>query len=134
MADFIGDVNIIDGTRHAAGEGGYAIAWAEGQPDLFCDIRHARFSKGQACHLAIRPEKVAISAEKPADARNAVQGKVLDIAYLGNLSTYHVELPDGQIIKAQTANTRRLSQRPLHLGRPGLAQLDRHRRRACWSG
>ncbi|MEH6831947.1 MAG: TOBE domain-containing protein, partial [Sulfitobacter sp.] len=35
----------------------------------------------------------------------------LDIAYLGNLSTYHVKLSDGQIIKAQTANTRRLSRR-----------------------
>ena len=36
---------------------------------------------------------------------------MLDIAYLGNISTYHVELPDGQIIKAQTANTRRVSRR-----------------------
>ena len=25
-----------------------------------------------------------------------VAGKVLDIAYLGNISTYHVELPDGE--------------------------------------
>jgi putrescine transport system ATP-binding protein len=40
-----------------------------------------------------------------------VQGKILDIAYLGNLSTYHVELGDGVIIKAQTSNTRRLSRR-----------------------
>ena len=40
-----------------------------------------------------------------------MQGKVLDIAYLGNLSTYHVELPTGQVIKAQSANTRRVSRR-----------------------
>ena len=39
-------------------------------------------------------------------ADNAVQGRVHDIAYLGNLSTYHVELPGGRIVKAQTANTR----------------------------
>jgi putrescine transport system ATP-binding protein len=38
-------------------------------------------------------------------------GKVLDIAYLGNLSTYHVQLPTGEIIKAQVANTRRVSRR-----------------------
>ena len=61
--------------------------------------------------MAIRPEKVSITAEKPDDRRNALEGKILDIAYLGNLSTYHVELPNGQIIKAQTANTRRLSRR-----------------------
>ena len=42
---------------------------------------------------------------------NCVQGKIHDIAYLGNLSTYHVELPNGTIIKAQTANTRRIARR-----------------------
>jgi putrescine transport system ATP-binding protein len=69
------------------------------------------FGDGQTCHLALRPEKVAISAERPENAENAVQGKILDIAYLGNLSTYHVEIPGGQIIKAQAANTRRISRR-----------------------
>ena len=54
---------------------------------------------------------MTISAERPVDAVNAVQGKVHDIAYLGNLSTYHVELANGTIIKAQTANTRRISRR-----------------------
>ena len=54
---------------------------------------------------------MAISAERPEARRNAVQGEIIDIAYLGNLSTYHVKLPTGQMIKAQTANTRRLSRR-----------------------
>ena len=71
------------------------------------------FSDGQEAHLAIRPEKIAISTEKPTEMKNAVQGTVLDIAYLGNLSTYHVQLAGGQVIKAQTANTRRLSRRTI---------------------
>ena len=66
------------------------------------------FAEGETVHLAIRPEKIGIHAERP-DGPNTVQGKVLDIAYLGNLSTYHVQLPNGQIIKAQTTNTRRIS-------------------------
>lgn len=109
VADFIGDVTIISGTATPAGDG-YDIAFAEGQPNLHAksDIQLA---KGQSSHLAIRPEKVAITAEKPADAANALQGKILDIAYLGNLSTYHVELANGQVVKSQTANTRRLSRR-----------------------
>ncbi|MFD1159720.1 ABC transporter ATP-binding protein [Roseovarius aestuarii] len=109
VADFIGDVTIISGTATPAGDG-YDIAFAEGQPILHAksDIQLA---KAQSCHLAIRPEKVAITAEKPADAANALQGKILDIAYLGNLSTYHVELANGQVVKSQTANTRRLSRR-----------------------
>jgi len=109
VADFIGDVNIIPGTAKAAGPDHYEIDWAEGREPLHA-ISKKDFAEGQSCHLAIRPEKVAIHAEHPA-ADNAVLGKVLDIAYLGNLSTYHVQLPTGEIIKAQVANTRRVSRR-----------------------
>ncbi|MGB1034296.1 MAG: TOBE domain-containing protein, partial [Primorskyibacter sp.] len=59
----------------------------------------------------VRPEKITISTEKPDGAANALQGHVHDIAYLGNLSTYHVRLANGDILKAQTANTRRISRR-----------------------
>jgi putrescine transport system ATP-binding protein len=110
VADFIGEVNIIEGTAHPSGDNRYDIHWADGQPPLTA-VTESTFSDGQRCHLAIRPEKISITADQPTDAANAVQGKVLDIAYLGNLSTYHVELPGGTIIKAQTANTRRLSAR-----------------------
>lgn len=111
VADFIGDVNIIEGHGTKSGDG-YDITFAEGQPVL-----HAKTSKdlGPAgkCNLAIRPEKVTISAEKPQNERNVVTGAILDIAYLGNLSTYHVKLASGHIIKAQTANTRRIARRDM---------------------
>ncbi len=110
VADFIGDVNIIEGRATATGEERYRIDWSDSLPPLNASSAQP-FSDGQACHLAIRPEKVTISTEKPEDADNAVQGKVLDIAYLGNLSTYHVELPNGTVIKSQTANTRRIARR-----------------------
>ena len=110
VADFIGDVNILSGTAKPAGDGTYAIAMAEGQAPLNA-ASDRPFSDGQACHLAIRPEKVSIHAAQPEGVDNMVQGKVLDIAYLGNLSTYYVELPNGQTIKAQTANTRRIARR-----------------------
>jgi len=110
VADFIGDVNIISGTAKQVGEGRYSVNWTEGQAPLSAASERP-FSDGQACHVAIRPEKIAISAERPAEADNAVQGKIVDIAYLGNLSTYYVEIPGGQVIKAQSANTRRISRR-----------------------
>ncbi|EAQ24463.1 putrescine ABC transporter, ATP-binding protein [Roseovarius sp. 217] len=109
VADFIGEVTIIPGTARKSGEG-YEIAYAEGMPPLYAESE-TNFDNGETCHIALRPEKVVISAEQPTDRRNAVQGKIIDIAYLGNLSTYHVALPNGQMIKAQTANTRRLSRR-----------------------
>jgi len=110
VADFIGDVNIIEGRATQTDENVH-IAWAEGQPNIVGTATDASFGVGDAVHFAIRPEKVSISAEKPADTPNAFQGKILDIAYLGNISTYYVKMPSGQTIKAQTANTRRLSRR-----------------------
>ena len=38
---------------------------------------------------------------------------MIDIAYLGNISTYHVKLDSGEMVKAQMANTRRLSRRDI---------------------
>jgi putrescine transport system ATP-binding protein len=108
VADFIGDVNILTGPVKAVGEDTYSVDFGGLEPATATSERP--FSEGATAHLAIRPEKIAIHSERP-DAPNAVQGKVLDIAYLGNLSTYYVELPNGQLIKAQTANTRRISRR-----------------------
>ena len=113
VADFIGDVNILEGRATPvpeAGEGRVDLAWAEGQPPIRATTERT-FDKGQQAWFAIRPEKVTITHERPEDAANAVAGRVLDIAYLGNISTYHVELPTGHVVKAQTANTRRIARR-----------------------
>ena len=112
VADFIGEVNIISGTYKSAPGDNIQIVWSEEHPPLKATTDR-QFGEGQKCHLALRPEKVAITKQRPSGAVNAMRGKVLDIAYLGNLSTYHVELFNGQIIKAQTANTRRVARREM---------------------
>ena len=108
VADFIGDVNIIEGNATVHGDT-VSIAWAEGQPEIIGTAGEG-LSAGNAT-FAIRPEKVAISAERPEGMNNVVQGRIHDIAYLGNISTYHVALSDGTLMKAQAANNRRLSRR-----------------------
>ena len=110
-ADFIGDVNIISGTAKLESRQ-ISIVWDAEHAPIIAPL-DAGFGPDDTIHFAIRPEKVGISAEKPAASENSYQGKILDIAYLGNISTYHVELPAGRIIKAQTANTQRLSERGL---------------------
>ncbi len=110
VADFIGDVNIIEGNAAPGIDGLTEIHWAEGEQPILGSASQT-LSQGTRCHFAIRPEKVAISVERPDDRANAFRGKVNDIAYLGNISTYHVALPNGKIIKAQTANNRRISRR-----------------------
>ncbi|MEO0945342.1 MAG: ABC transporter ATP-binding protein, partial [Pseudomonadota bacterium] len=107
VADFIGDVNLIEGRIDTLGDEA-VLHWAEGKS--LVGQAGAGLSVGQAATLAIRPEKIAISRAEP-DARNKVQGKILDIGYLGNLSTYHVELPEGPVVKCEVGNRSRLSRR-----------------------
>ena len=115
VADFIGDVNLIEGVVEVATpdtpDGAVAIRWSTTETPItaFTDLA---LPAAATCHFAIRPEKVSISSEKP-DAGNVVSGKILDIAYLGNISTYHVEVAPGLILKAQATNVRRVSRRNL---------------------
>jgi len=102
VADFIGEVSILEGRVTTASRGGVGLAVLEGAPDLRVASRTTP-PAGTTAWLALRPEKVSISVLPPA-AANRMRGKVLDIAYLGNISTYHVELADGTIVKAQESN------------------------------
>jgi putrescine transport system ATP-binding protein len=109
VADFIGEVNLIKGKATSSKNGKVVIQWAEGQPALKGTTEEA-IGKGTDVTFAIRPEKIAISKQRP-EAANVIEGTILDIAYLGNISTYYVKLSTGQTIKAQTANNRRISRR-----------------------
>jgi len=112
VADFIGDVDIIQGTARPEGDGKLAISWADGQPDIVAATAES-VAPGSTVHFAIRPEKVAISVERPTDRANVIEGTVHDIAYLGNISTYKVELAGGRMIKAQMTNDRRIARRDI---------------------
>lgn len=115
VADFIGDVNLIEGVVDVSDantpEGGMAIRWSSTEDPIIA-VTGAPLPAAASCTFAIRPEKVSISSEKP-DAANVMSGKILDIAYLGNISTYHVEVAPGLVIKAQATNVRRVSRRNL---------------------
>ena len=64
--------------------------------------------------FAVRPEKVRIAHEPPADAaRNAVPGEVWDIAYLGDMTLYNVRLASGTIVRASRLNAARSVERPI---------------------
>ncbi|MEM8577545.1 MAG: TOBE domain-containing protein, partial [Pseudomonadota bacterium] len=108
VADFLGDVTIIAGQARKDGNV-YDVSWAQGQPHI--RVNSDRQVANGPCHIAIRPEKVEISHDRP-DDDNVLPGKVIDIAYFGNLSTYHVELANGQILKAQSFNTERETRQP----------------------
>ncbi|MFB9885632.1 polyamine ABC transporter ATP-binding protein [Balneatrix alpica] len=109
-AEFIGSVNLFDGVVSADADGSMLISSAElGQP---LQVEHnASISLGMAVSVAVRPEKVQLTSEQPAQAYNWVQGQVKDIAYLGGHSIYHVLLPGGKQVLCTVANMERRSQR-----------------------
>ncbi|MGB5798719.1 MAG: TOBE domain-containing protein, partial [Mesorhizobium sp.] len=63
--------------------------------------------------FAIRPEKIKVSSKRPAEAVNALEGEVYDIAYLGDMTVYHVKLDDGQVVRASMLNAARIMDDPL---------------------
>jgi putrescine transport system ATP-binding protein len=117
VAGFIGAVNQFEG--RALGQQGELLAVhceaAEGE--LRVHTAQA-VAPGTPVAVAVRPEKVRIAAaaaEAP-PGENRLQGRVEEIAYLGDVSIYHVRVPGGALIEAQLTNRARRASAPLTWG------------------
>ena len=110
VADFIGDVNLIEGRLI---DGGAAVESAAGK---FLIAPAVAGRPDDAVWIALRPEKIGIARDAPAAAGlNTVRGRVWDIGYLGDVSIYKVKLDNGLNLKAAAANLTRLIERPIGL-------------------
>ncbi|TMV40610.1 TOBE domain-containing protein, partial [Thioclava sp. BHET1] len=86
---------------------------AEGMPAILARPASS-IAAGERVFYAIRPEKIVVGTEPDPERANHLQGKIVDIAYVGNISTYHVQLANGKVLTAQMTNARRLSRRDYH--------------------
>ncbi|MBV4367747.1 putrescine ABC transporter ATP-binding subunit PotG [Erwinia phyllosphaerae] len=105
-AEFIGSVNLFEGMLRERQPDGLVID----SPGLIHPLKvdsDASVVDGVPVHVALRPEKVMLSENVPADGCNFAVGEVVHIAYLGDLSIYHVRLHSGQMISAQLQNAYR---------------------------
>jgi len=121
VADFIGDINILEGKfecHDPAGPHGDVVRVAcEGFTAVV--EQQCNVAPGQDVAFAVRPEKIRISPEPPADTSvNALHGEVWDIGYLGDFSVFLVKLEGGRIVRAAQANISRLVDRPISVGDP----------------
>jgi putrescine transport system ATP-binding protein len=109
VADFIGSVNMFQGQL------------IEDLPDR---VRIQSDDLGGTIHVshgisaapnatvwaAIRPEKIDIRRQPPPDAReNCVRGTVREIAYMGDMSVYLVQIDSGRTVRVTQPNIERLS-------------------------
>jgi putrescine transport system ATP-binding protein len=111
VADFVGDVNLIEGRVVEAGAAATVIDSA-----AIGRLRAGAASgakSGDTVWIALRPEKIRLSLEQRGAMENSVSGTVRDIAYLGDLSIYKVALDNGFVMEAATANLTRVIERPI---------------------
>lgn len=117
VAGFIGDVNLIEGRVVGATKGLLRVESGEIGAPIRIGAGDSGAQVGQTVWVAIRPEKLRIAAGPPAaSGHNCVAGTVLDIAYLGDLSIYHVKLDSGRVLKSAQTNQTRLIERPISWG------------------
>jgi putrescine transport system ATP-binding protein len=103
VAEFIGEVNLIEGKVVSANGGSADIASAA-DATQFRARTSEPLASGQQVWLSLRPEKVRVTLDKPT-LENAIPGKVVDIGYLGSITHYHVRTPSGQKLTALRANS-----------------------------
>jgi putrescine transport system ATP-binding protein len=112
VADFIGSVNMFEGKVDL--NSGDAIRISADDGFAIVSAWTGQVAKHQTVWFALRPEKVRIRHERPADtAVNAVEGEVIDIAYFGDMTSYNVKLASEKIVRASMLNAERAVERAI---------------------
>ncbi|MCS5592151.1 MAG: ABC transporter ATP-binding protein [Gammaproteobacteria bacterium] len=112
VADFIGDVNFLEGTYKGKNEIGTQLDSVDAKCVVYATQATAA-DIGRKLWFAIRPEKLEISKKKPDFEHNIIKGKIEDISYTGSMSTFHVKLANGKVLTACRANRERSAEHQL---------------------
>jgi putrescine transport system ATP-binding protein len=108
VAEFIGAVNTLNGTVLEQTDDRLLVRCH----DIGIDVvaRSALpIPVGTDIAIAIRPEKIDSFDAPPSGFDNVIEGKVTEIAYLGDVSIYHIETPKGFVLRTQETHAKRTS-------------------------
>ncbi len=107
VAEFIGTINTFRGHVAAKEEDSISVDSSEAGVTLTA-LGKQLVEEGQEIEIAIRPEKIFISKEKPDDGDAVcLPGVVDDLGYRGNRSLYRIRLESGKIVQVSSQNRRR---------------------------
>ena len=127
VADFVGNVNLLEARVTAVSEDRVTLECPElgGPVDAQCPADAAPAS-GDRQWIAVRPEKILISKEAPADSgRTVLRGVVYDLGYFGNLSVYRVKLGSGHILQVSAQNRIRTARKTVEWDDEVFVSWDR---------
>src|SRR6187455_2347996 len=119
VADFIGNVNLMDGTLVEDEADHVVVDCGDVQHRVGHGITGTR---GMAVTVALRPEKIKLrrdalkSTAVPEAGVNRAHGKIKDLAYFGSFTVYHLQMASGRVLKISQSNVERQPGAPLTWG------------------
>jgi putrescine transport system ATP-binding protein len=106
VAEFIGNVNMFEGRIVADEPDHVTIESSELGGIIY--VGHGVSTAPEAqVWAAIRPEKMILSREQPESEFNRATGIIKEIAYMGDMSIYLVQLDSGKTVRITQPNTYR---------------------------
>ena len=109
VASFLGSMNIVEGVVTDVVDQ-CAFIQSDVMDTPLKVSNTSAVSVGMHVSVAVRPEKVMISETSVKAVHNTASGTVVDIAYLGDMSIYHIQLESGKMIEAAQPNILRLAE------------------------
>jgi spermidine/putrescine transport system ATP-binding protein len=103
VADFIGHINLFEVTVKETATGHLRLT-ASDLGEITAPSREGT-KVGESGWFAIRPEQVRIGRHHDVELKNRFSGTVRDYLYIGDVTTYKVELENGTLIEALMANS-----------------------------
>jgi putrescine transport system ATP-binding protein len=113
VAEFVGDINLIEGGVTAV-EGDLITLESLPVGVIELDEDAPACRPGDALTVGLRPEKIALSHDEPAQGVNKVVGEIWDIGYLGDMTMVQVMVggDEGKLFKVSLTNRTRRIERP----------------------
>ena len=99
VADFIGNINMLDGVISSYSNGLYKVFLRD--IGIYIKIEDEDyFDIGSEVKLAIRPEEIYISTDYSIDHQieNSIEAVIIDIAFHGSFIVYHAKLSNDAVI------------------------------------
>jgi len=106
VAEFIGSVNMFEGKLIEDEPSYVRIESDELENPIYVD-HGVSSAPGATVWAAVRPEKVLLTREKPTTQDNWAAAVVKEIAYMGDLSIYLLQLGSGKIVRVTQPNVQR---------------------------